>query len=141
MPRGCIACGIWGRDQPSIPAACSRFSSLQVLRVWVLMTLGSRWTTRIIVFPARRWCSRDPIAILSHPNYLVVVGEIAVCRSSSLCLWLALVFSVLNAAVLRIRIRAENTALAGSRGWLAARSERDRELPKPTRRRTGSASR
>ena len=91
------------------------FLSLQVLRVWILMTLGSRWTTRIIVLPGAPLVSNGPYRILSHPNYLVVVGEIA---ALPLCLglpWLALIFSAANAILLSIRIRAETNALTGSR--------------------------
>lgn len=89
------------------------FLLLQILRVWVLMTLGPRWTTRIIVTPGLPLVRTGPYRFLSHPNYVVVVGEIAVLP---LCLglpWLALAFSLANAAVLAIRIRAENAALTG----------------------------
>lgn len=88
------------------------FLMLQILRVWVLATLGARWTTRIIVQPGVALVARGPYRWISHPNYLVVIGEIAVLP---LCLglpWYALMFSVANAAVLTIRIRAENAALA-----------------------------
>ncbi len=91
------------------------FFLLQALRVWVLATLGSRWTTRIIVQPGLPLVTTGPYLLLSHPNYVVVVGEIAVLP---LCLglpWYALAFSLANAAVLTIRIRAENAALAGVR--------------------------
>jgi methyltransferase len=91
------------------------FLVLQVLRVWVLATLGPRWTTRIIVQPGLPLVATGPYRLLSHPNYVVVVGEIAVLP---LCLglpWYALVFSIANAAVLTIRIRAENAALTGVR--------------------------
>lgn len=88
------------------------FLMLQILRVWVLATLGARWTTRIIVQPGVALVARGPYRWIAHPNYLVVIGEIAVLP---LCLglpWYALMFSVANAAVLTIRIRAENAALA-----------------------------
>lgn len=91
------------------------FLLLQVLRVWVLATLGPRWTTRIIVQPGLPLVATGPYRLLSHPNYVVVVGEIAVLP---LCLglpWYALAFSIANAAVLTIRIRAENAALLGVR--------------------------
>jgi methyltransferase len=79
------------------------------------MTLGSRWTTRIIVLPDAPLVANGPYRILSHPNYVVVIGEIA---ALPLCLglpWLALVASIGNAVLLSIRIRAENAALIGSR--------------------------
>lgn len=91
------------------------FILLQVLRVWVLATLGPRWTTRIIVQPGLPLVATGPYRLMAHPNYFVVVGEIAVLP---LCLglpWYALAFSIANAAVLTIRIRAENAALFRSR--------------------------
>jgi methyltransferase len=92
------------------------FLALQVLRVWVVATLGRRWTTRIIVLPGAPLVGTGPYRFLSHPNYLVVIGEIA---ALPLCLglpWSALVFSAANVAVLAVRIRAENAALIGTSG-------------------------
>jgi methyltransferase len=87
------------------------FAALQLLRIWTLRTLGPRWTTRIIVVPGEALVERGPYRYLHHPNYLVVIGEIAV-LPLVFGLWqVALVFSTLNAAVLTIRIRAENAAL------------------------------
>lgn len=88
------------------------FAVLQALRVWVLATLGRRWTTRIIVLTGEALVKRGPFRFLSHPNYAVVVGEIAVLPLALGLPLYALFFSVLNAAVLAVRIRAENRALA-----------------------------
>jgi methyltransferase len=111
-----LAClWIFGATRMIDPAWLAVFLSLQVLRVWTLMTLGPRWTTRIIILPGAPLVSNGPYRILSHPNYFVVVGEIA---TLPLCLglpWAALVFSLANAMLLAIRIRAETIALAGSR--------------------------
>ena len=106
---------IFGATQPISPTWLAIFLLLQVLRVWILMTLGPRWTTRIIVLPGAPRISNGPYSIVSHPNYLVVVGEIA---ALPLCLglpWIALIFSGANAILLLIRIRAETAALTGSR--------------------------
>jgi methyltransferase len=87
------------------------FMLLQAGRLWVLRTLGSRWTTRIIVLPNAPLVTGGPFRFVRHPNYLVVIGEIAV-LPLVFGLWqVALVFSVLNALVLTIRIRAEMGAL------------------------------
>jgi methyltransferase len=105
----------FGWNQPIHMGWLIVFLALQVLRVWVLMTLGRRWTTRILVVPGETLVTQGPYKFLSHPNYAVVIGEIAVLP---LCLglpWYAALFSLANAAVLTIRIRAENTALAGAR--------------------------
>jgi methyltransferase len=85
---------------------------LQIARVWVLATLGPRWTTRIIVLPGAPLVKAGPYRFVSHPNYVVVAAEIAV-LPLVFGLWqVALIFSALNAAILAIRIRAENRALS-----------------------------
>lgn len=87
------------------------FGLLQILRFWTLATLRERWTTRIITVPGETLVRRGPYSFVDHPNYLVVVGEIAV-LPMVFGLWqFALGFSILNAAILFIRIRAENSAL------------------------------
>jgi methyltransferase len=84
---------------------------LEVARVWVLTSLGRRWTTRIIVLPDAELVKRGPYRFTDHPNYVVVVGEVAV-LPLVFGLWqVALLFSLLNAAVLVVRIREENRAL------------------------------
>lgn len=91
------------------------FGLLQVLRVWTLQTLGPRWTTRIIVVPGETLVRSGPYRFLDHPNYFVVIGEIAV-LPLVFGLWqVALIFSALNAVVLTVRIRAENRALEEAR--------------------------
>lgn len=88
------------------------FALLQLGRIWVLATLGERWTTRIIVLPGAPLVARGPFRFVRHPNYLVVIGEIAV-LPLGFGLWqVAMVFSLLNAVLLVVRIRAEEKALA-----------------------------
>lgn len=105
--------GLWlfGWRRPLDLALLAIFLALQALRAWVLLTLRDRWTTRILVLPGARLVANGPYRFVSHPNYLVVIGEIAVLP---LCLGLplfALAFTLANAAVLSVRIRAENAAL------------------------------
>jgi len=88
------------------------FALLQLLRIWVLMTLGRRWTTRIIILPGEPLVTAGPYRFFSHPNYVVVVGEIAVLPLAFGLIPVALFFSLLNAVVLAVRIRAEARALA-----------------------------
>jgi methyltransferase len=90
------------------------FLALQGLRVWTLLSLGERWTTRIIILPGAPLIARGPYRFVRHPNYLVVVGEIAVLPLTFGVAWYALAFSALNAAALAVRIRAENRALRGA---------------------------
>jgi methyltransferase len=114
-----MALWMWGRDQDVNLAALSVFVALQGLRLWILATLGSRWTTRIIVLPGEPLLVSGPYRYLSHPNYAVVAGEIALLPIALHLPVLALVFTALNAAVLWIRIRAEARALSAVRGQLA----------------------
>lgn len=87
------------------------FVVLQLGRVWVIASLGRRWTTRIVVLPGAPLVRRGPYRFVAHPNYWVVAGEILVLPLVLGLPWYGLVFSVLNAAVLWIRIRAEAAAL------------------------------
>jgi methyltransferase len=87
------------------------FVVLQALRVWVIATLGPRWTTRIIVLPGASLVASGPYRFVSHPNYCVVAAEILVLPLVFGLVWYGIAFSVLNAAVLWIRIRAEEAAL------------------------------
>ena len=87
------------------------FVLIELARIWVLASLRERWTTRIIVLPGAQLVRRGPYRWINHPNYWVVLGEIAV-LPLVFGLWkTALVFSALNAAVLLVRITAENRAL------------------------------
>jgi methyltransferase len=87
------------------------FVLLELARIWVVASLGARWTTRIIILPGEPLVRRGPYRFVNHPNYLVVVGEIAV-LPLVFGLWqVALLFSLLNAAILAVRIREESRAL------------------------------
>jgi methyltransferase len=110
-----ISLWVLGRDQPVNSVALAFYLALQGVRFWVMWTLGARWTTRIIVLPEQPLVSAGPYRFLSHPNYAVVAAEIALLPLVLGLPLLAAVFTVLNAAVLAIRIRAENRALAASR--------------------------
>jgi methyltransferase len=98
-------------SRPIEPLWLALFLVIEGGRVWVLATLGKRWTTRIIVLPNAPLVRRGPYRWVNHPNYVVVIAEIAV-LPLVFGLWrTALIFSLLNAAFLTIRIREENRAL------------------------------
>ena len=87
------------------------FGLVELSRVWVLRTLGPRWTTRIVIVPGERLVARGPYRFVDHPNYLVVIAELLI-LPLVFGLWqVALIFSLLNALILTVRIRAENRAL------------------------------
>ena len=92
------------------------FVVLQALRVWILVSLGPRWTTRILVMPGAPLVRHGPYRFMAHPNYAVVAAEIAVLPIAFGLVWYAVLFSALNAAVLAVRIKAENRAITENSG-------------------------
>jgi methyltransferase len=106
--------GLWARayDHPVQPVFLALFVLLQIGRFWVLATLGRRWTIRVITVPGERLVAGGPYRFLRHPNYAIVIGEIALVPLMLGLPLYALLFSVLNAIVLAIRIPQENAALA-----------------------------
>jgi methyltransferase len=113
--HACWLAGLWALawHRSADLAWLAVYAALQGLRVWTLWSLGSRWTTRIITVPGETLVRRGPYRFPSHPNYVVVAGEIAVLPLVFGLGAYALAFSLANAAVLAIRIRAENRALHG----------------------------
>lgn len=104
----------WVLVYQSVPhwGLIAAFCALQAGRVWVLRTLGPYWTTRIISVPGAPLVKKGPYRFIRHPNYCIVVGEIAL-LPLALGAWpIALIFSVLNGALLTHRIRIENAALS-----------------------------
>jgi methyltransferase len=114
-----ISLWVFGHEAPIDTPALMFYLVLQGLRFWVMRTLGPRWTTRIIVLPGEPLVRAGPYRYLAHPNYAVVAGEIAVLPLALGLPWLAALFTIINAAVLAIRIRAENRAIDDLRNTIA----------------------
>jgi methyltransferase len=93
------------------PAALALFLLVQPLRYWAILSLGESWNTKILVVPGAKPVRSGPYRYLNHPNYVVVVVEILTFPLIFGAWLTALVFTLLNAAVLRLRIREENRAL------------------------------
>lgn len=93
------------------PAALALFLLVQPLRYWAILSLGENWNTRILVIPQSKLVHRGPYRYLRHPNYVVVFVEILAFPLIFGAWITAFVFSVLNAALLYVRIREENRAL------------------------------
>ncbi|MBG1232276.1 isoprenylcysteine carboxyl methyltransferase family protein [Aestuariivirga litoralis] len=89
------------------------FVILQGLRLWVLATLGERWTTRILIVPGEKLVARGPYRFFSHPNYAVVAAEIFILPLAFGLYGYAIVGGLINLAILRLRISVENRALRG----------------------------
>lgn len=81
------------------------------LRLWTIVTLGRRWTTRVIVLPGAPLVEAGPFRWLRHPNYLAVVVEVAALPIAVGAYATAVVAGILNLLVLAVRIRVEETAL------------------------------
>ena len=92
------------------------FAALQFGRVWVIFSLGRYWTTRLIVLPHRPLISRGPYRFLNHPNYLIVIAEIAILPLAFGATAIAVVFSAANLMLLARRVMIEERALAPRRG-------------------------
>lgn len=93
----------------TIPLAL--FLLVQPLRYWALFSLGENWNTKILVVPGAKPVKRGPYRYISHPNYVVVVVEILTLPLVFGAWITALTFTILNAAILFIRIYEENRAL------------------------------
>ena len=93
------------------PVPLALFLIVQPLRYWAILSLGASWNTKILVVPGAKAVSRGPYRYLSHPNYVVVAVEILTFPLLFGAWLTALVFTVLNAAVLRVRIGEEERAL------------------------------
>lgn len=115
--HGAWLLGLWllAWDRPINPALLGVFVLLQAGRVWVIATLGPRWTTRIITLPGAPLVVKGPYRFVSHPNYVVVALEIAVLPLAFGLVGYAIVFTLLNAAMMWVRIRSEAGALSSAK--------------------------
>lgn len=109
---------VWLGHRPFVPALGWPMLALvlasQALRWWCVRTLGPQWNTRIIVVPNLGQVTEGPYRWLRHPNYVAVVVEGAALPLVHTAWLTAVVFTLLNAWLLTVRIRTENQALAAS---------------------------
>jgi methyltransferase len=105
------------------PSLLILFAGAQAIRFWIMRVLGDRWTTRVLVVRAEKLVARGPYRYFAHPNYLVVAVEILV-LPLAFKLWItAVIFTMLNAAMLlMVRIPIEQRALSWSQGRVAGTS-------------------
>lgn len=111
---GCLI-EVWAGDRPFIPALGWPMLALviasQALRWWCIRTLGHQWNTRIVVVPGLTRVTGGPYRFFAHPNYLAVVVEGFALPLVHTAWITATVFTLANAVLLTVRIRAENRAL------------------------------
>lgn len=117
-----------GHDKAVDPGWLAVFVVLQAGRAWVIVSLGRRWTTRVLVLPGAVAIARGLYRWLRHPNYLIVALEIAVVPLALGLPAVAVAFALANTAVLAWRIRIENRALA----WAAGEVLRPEAIPAAT---------
>jgi methyltransferase len=120
-------------ERPVVPAltagAVAILAIATGLRVWTLSTIGRSWNVRVVAPPSDGIATSGPYAFIRHPNYLVVVLEIAALPLLHTA-WLACIgLSALNAFVLYHRIRTEEAVLATNPEWKRAFDEKARLLP------------
>ncbi|HEX7538013.1 MAG TPA: isoprenylcysteine carboxyl methyltransferase family protein [Dermatophilaceae bacterium] len=111
-----VACLVEAAHRGFIPAlGWSMFVVVvlaQALRWWCITTLGPRWNTRIVVIPGLPLVDGGPYRWVRHPNYVAVVLE-GIALPLVHTAWVtAVIFTVVNAVLLRVRISSENAAMA-----------------------------
>jgi methyltransferase len=106
---------VWRLDRPFVPVLgwtmLVLVAASQGLRWWCIRTLGRQWNTRVIVVPGLPLVTRGPYRVLRHPNYVAVVVEGLALPLVHTAWVTAALFTVLNAALLTVRIRVEDDAL------------------------------
>ena len=130
-----VACvvEVWLFDRPFLPQLAAFCLVLLIgaaaLRLWVMATLGERWSTRVFVLPESAPVTAGPFRRLRHPNYLAVVVEFVALPMVHTAWLTAVVFSLANSVVLHRRIRTEEEALAESGDYLTHMGDRPRMIP------------
>lgn len=131
---GCAAeVAVLGRPFHPRLAACmlALLAAAQGLRYWAIWSLGPYWNVRVIVVPGHSVLTRGPYRFMRHPNYLAVVIE-GVALPMIHTAWLtALTFTLLNGALLAVRIRCEERALAEHCAYRERMGARGRFVPLP----------
>ena len=80
-------------------------------KVWVIMSLGKFWNTKIYHIPNLPLVRKGPYKFIKHPNYLIVIAEIAIIPLTFHLYYTAIIFTILNAIMLSVRIKEENKVL------------------------------
>jgi methyltransferase len=129
----CCPIEVWLLGRPFLMALGIPMLLLVVLatglRYWVISTLDGRWTTRILVLPGSSPVTGGPYRFVRHPNYLAVITEILALPLVHTAWLTAIVFSLLNGLLLRVRIKAEEEALARASDYEAVFAQRSRLIP------------
>jgi methyltransferase len=100
--HGTWLAGLWwfGWSAEIIWPLMAGYGFLQLFRIWILMSIGRRWTTRIISMPGETLVARGPYRFMRHPNYALVLLEVPLLPLALGLLWFAALFGALNVAML-----------------------------------------
>lgn len=111
--------------------AASAFVAAQVLRVWTLRTLGKLWNISVMTSSkeAPMFVSSGPYQYIRHPNYLVVIIELATLPLIGGAWITAVIATLANAFILAKRIEREEQALFALPGYAASMGQKPRLLP------------
>ena len=101
---------------PPIWPLLGLFALLQLVRLWVISSLGRYWTTRIVTLPGAPLVQTGPFRWFRHPNYLLVIAEIALLPLAFGAVAIAASFAAVNLTLIVRRIRIEESVLAPRRG-------------------------
>ncbi|GAE27539.1 alkylpyrone O-methyltransferase [Halalkalibacter wakoensis JCM 9140] len=107
------------------------FFLAQLGRIWALSSLGRFWNTRIMVLPGAKVVAKGPYRYLRHPNYAIVVTELACLPLIFQAYWTAIVFTIANAFILSVRIKVEEQALEHATNYQEVFDKRKRFMPSP----------
>ncbi|MEM7481128.1 MAG: isoprenylcysteine carboxylmethyltransferase family protein [Acidobacteriota bacterium] len=108
----------WLFGRPFIPwlgwIAAAVVAATMALRYWTIRTLGTRWTTRVLVLSEAPLVEGGPFRWLRHPNYLAVALELFALPLIHGAYGTALIWGILNLWLLKVRISIEDHALRGA---------------------------
>ena len=109
--------GLWwlGWNAAVVWPLMALYILLQGFRIWILASIGRRWTTRILSVPGETLVARGPYRVIRHPNYVLVLLEVPLLPLALGLTWFAALYGVLNIAMLAWRISVEEAALKASR--------------------------
>ena len=109
--------GLWwyGWNAVVIWPLMALYILLQGFRIWILASIGRRWTTRILSLPGETLVARGPYRFIRHPNYALVLLEVPLLPLALGLTWFAALYGILNIAMLAWRISVEEAALKASR--------------------------
>jgi methyltransferase len=111
------------------PLLVAVFFIAQVCRIWVIMSLGRYWNTKIIVLKDAEVVAKGPYRFIKHPNYLIVTIELFIIPLIFNAYWTLFVFGILNQLILAIRIPLEEEVLMQQTNYKGKLNSKRRFIP------------